>query len=67
MYISCLIGFIIIFLYCVINIIKNREVPNLLIMWFPYIIYTLITDDGSKNMFFGEIVMLSDTACICLI
>lgn len=156
MYISCLIGFIIIFLYCAIITIKDREIPNsisqmvyslsgkwkwtfsavlvavafmivpqlmtvtiegyeflsffvvagilgvavdplvegeknilhyvsatimgissqilvyiinpqLLLMWFPYVIYTLMTDDGRKNMFLGEMVMLSDTAWICLL
>ena len=41
--------------------------PQLLLMWFPYVIYTLMTDDGRKNMFFGEMVMLSDTAWICLL
>ena len=28
MYISCIIGFIIIFLYCAFVIIKNKEIPN---------------------------------------
>lgn len=41
--------------------------PQLLLMWFPYVIYTLMTDDGRKNMFLGEMVMLSDTAWICLL
>lgn len=156
MYISCLIGFIIIFLYCAIITIKDREIPNsisqmvyslsgkwkwtfsavlvtvafmivpqlmtvamegyeflsffvvagilgvavdplvegeknilhyvsamimgissqilvyninpqLLLMWFPYVMCTLMTDDGRKNMFLGEMVMLSDTAWICLL
>lgn len=40
--------------------------PQLLLMWVPYIIYTLIMEDGRKNMFLGEMVMLSDTAWICL-
>ncbi len=28
MYISCLVGFLIIFLYCIIVIIHDREIPN---------------------------------------
>ena len=40
--------------------------PQLLLMWVPYIVYTLIMEDGRKNMFLGEMVMLSDTAWICL-
>ena len=156
MYISCLIGFIIIFLYCVIITIKDREIPNsisqtvysldvknkwiysavmvvisfmilpqllevvpsgyeflsfltvvgivgvgvdpldknkkniihyvsaiimgvssqiltfimnpyLFSLWIPYIIYTMYKDDGKKNMFLSEMVMLSDTSWICLV
>lgn len=156
MYISCLIGFIIIFLYCAIITVKDREMPNsisqivyslsekwkwtfsavlvtvafmivpqlmtvvdeeyrflsffvvlgilgvaadplvkgesnhvhyasavimgvssqilvyimnpyLLLLWFPYVVYTFVTEDGRKNMFLGEMVMLTNTACICLL
>lgn len=40
--------------------------PLLLMTWIPYIIYTLYMDDGSKNMFVGEICMMIGTAFLCL-
>lgn len=36
-------------------------------LWIPYVLYTLYMEDGSKNMFLGEIVMLLATAAICLL
>lgn len=36
-------------------------------LWIPYVFYTLYMEDGSKNMFLGEIVMLLATAAICLL
>lgn len=41
--------------------------PWCLVLWIPYVIYTLYTEDGSKNMLFGEIVMVLSTALICLL
>ena len=36
-------------------------------LWSPYVIYTLYMDDGSNNMFWGEIVILLSMALICLL
>ena len=41
--------------------------PLYFILWIPYILYTLYKEDGSKNMFIGEIVMLLSMAAICLL
>lgn len=41
--------------------------PNFLFFWVLYILYTLFMDDGSKNMFVGEFIMLLTTALLCLI
>ena len=41
--------------------------PYLFLLWIPYIVYTMYKDDGRKNMFLSEMVMLSDTSWICLI
>ena len=41
--------------------------PYLFSLWIPYIIYTMYKDDGKKNMFLSEMVMLSDTSWICLV
>lgn len=32
--------------------------PYLLLLWVPYIIYTMYKEDGTKNMFIAEMVML---------
>lgn len=36
------------------------------VLWIPYIIYTLYMEDGSNNMFWGEIVMTLTMAILCL-
>lgn len=41
--------------------------PYLLMLWIPYILYTLFMDDGRKNMFMGEMVMLSSMTMVCLL
>lgn len=41
--------------------------PYILLSWIPYIIYTIYIEDGRKNMFFAEIVMLICLALLCLL
>lgn len=41
--------------------------PHILLFWIGYIVYTLFMEDGSKNMFIGELIMLLTTALICLL
>ena len=41
--------------------------PNFLFFWTLYILYALFVDDGSKNMFVGEFIMLLTTALLCII
>lgn len=41
--------------------------PWFLLSWVPYICYTLYMEDGSKNMFVGEMSMYSNTCMVCLL
>ena len=38
--------------------------PSAMLLWIPYVIYTLYMENGKWNMFFGEIVMIT-TLLIC--
>lgn len=41
--------------------------PYLLFGWIPYILYTMYSEDGSKNMFLSEMVMLVTTNVACIL
>lgn len=40
--------------------------PKALILWMPYIIFTLWKEYSGKNMFVAELVMMADLLLVCL-
>lgn len=40
--------------------------PYVFMTWIPYVIYTMYMDNGKKNMFFAEMVMLAIIGILCL-
>jgi len=49
------------------QIIVLMNMPNLMYMWIPYVMYTLYEKKSDKNMFFAEIIMLISLGIVCLI
>lgn len=49
------------------QIIVYMNIPQLLYLWIPYILYTLYESNADKNMFLAEIVMLISLGIVCLL
>jgi hypothetical protein len=49
------------------QIIVYMNMPSLLWLWIPYIVYTLYENKADKNMFIAEIIMLIALGAVCLI
>lgn len=49
------------------QIIVYMNIPQLLYLWIPYILYTLYESNTDKNMFLAEIVMLISLGIVCLL
>ena len=49
------------------QIIVYMNIPQLLYIWIPYILYTLYESNADKNMFLAEIVMLISLGIVCLL
>ena len=49
------------------QIIVYMNIPQLLYLWIPYILYTLYESNADKNMFLAEIVMLISLGIVCIL
>lgn len=49
------------------QIIVYMNIPQLLYLWIPYILYTLYENNADKNMFLAEMVMLISLGIVCLL
>lgn len=49
------------------QLIVWMKLPWLMVLWIPYVIYTMYMDDGRWNMMFAEAVMMAALAVVGLI
>jgi len=41
--------------------------PMIMLMWTPYVVYTMYAENGKCNMFFAEMVMMTNLLISCLL